>query len=346
MPAGKKSPPEKKRLSVEEGVLRLVLARGLVGRGESVMLALSGGADSTCLLYLLAGFRERIGFDLAAAHLDHGMRPEASSDIDFCRRACAENGVELSVGRAELEFGAPEALARRARYDFLARAAAAAGCRVLATAHNLDDQAETILLRLVRGTGLRGLAGIPVSSTLERDGLTLRLVRPLLGTGREEIEAWLADRGARFVTDRTNFECDYLRNRLRREVMPRLLEYNPSFRRAVARLAETAADEHSFLEARAARELTRCRLEGEAEEPGFLFRRADFAALHPALQREMLRQALLSGEVDRYRPGFEKVEKTRLFILRGSAPALEIDPTARIERRGREFRLRRASGRG
>ena len=188
--------------------------------GGVMLVAVSGGRDSVCLLHYLAAMPR--DFTVAAAHLNHGQRPTAGRDVDFVRQLCRELDVPLTVERADVPalarergVGLEEA-GRMARYDFFRRTADRLGAQRIATAHHAADQAETVVLNLVRGTGMQGLAGIPP--------VRGRIVRPLLETSREEIETYLEIHRLSHVEDETNRDTALRRNLLRREVMPRLAE--------------------------------------------------------------------------------------------------------------------------
>ena len=193
----------------------------LPAAGETVLCAVSGGRDSVCLLHYLASLGRRRGFAVAAAHYNHLMRPTAGRDEAFVAGLCRELSVPLYVERGDVRaiarqegWGVEEA-GRRLRYDFLERTADAIGASRIATAHHLSDQAETVVLNLLRGTGPEGLAGIPP--------VRGRLIRPLLQTPRQEIEAYLTAHGLGHVEDETNDSMDFTRNRLRQEVWPLLV---------------------------------------------------------------------------------------------------------------------------
>ena len=192
--------------------------------GGTVLVAVSGGRDSVCLLHYLARLGTARGFSVAAAHLDHGQRPTAARDVAFVQSLCRTLDVPCHVGRAdvpalarELGVGVEEA-GRRARYEFLERTADEIGAARIATAHHAGDQAETVLLHLLRGAGTRGLRGIPP--------VRGRIVRPLLQTTRAEIEAYLEAQGQPYCRDATNEDTDYSRNRIRHKVMPELKAVN------------------------------------------------------------------------------------------------------------------------
>ncbi len=220
-------------------------------RGARVLCAVSGGADSMCLLTLLCERAAELGIEVAAAHYEHGLRGEESlRDRDFAAARCralglpfvAESGDAAAFAR-ERKLGIEEA-ARTLRYAFLERAADSLGCSRIATGHNADDNAETLLLNLVRGSGTRGLGGIP-----PRRG---RLIRPLLKTPRSDIEAYLREREIPWVEDSSNGSDDYLRNRLRRRVIPLLREENPALSAALGRTAELLRRDEDFLSGLAA----------------------------------------------------------------------------------------------
>ena len=194
---------------------------------------MSGGADSTALLLILADLAEELGIVLHIAHFDHRTRPRQSAeDADFVARLANRVGAPIRVGRAERAMKSEED-ARRARYAFLRRAAEQIGATAIATGHTRDDQAETVLLHLARGSGLAGLAGMRPF----RD----RLARPLLCIGRTETRAVCRDARIRPRTDPTNRALRYARNRVRLEVIPELAKINPRVAEAIARLADAAA---------------------------------------------------------------------------------------------------------
>ncbi len=197
---------------------------GLLPPEQPVVVALSGGLDSVVLLHLLKFSAHHRS--LAAAHFDHGMRPNSAEDAAWVAGLCRAWEVPLVTGRARAHLRS-EAEARRARYEFLEAAAPADA--LIATAHHLDDQAETVLFRAARGSGLRGLAAI-----LPRRG---RIVRPLLPFARAELEAYARAARLRWRDDPTNRSAAYARNRIRADVLPALERAVPGARRALARLA-------------------------------------------------------------------------------------------------------------
>jgi len=198
-----------------------------------VVVAVSGGPDSTALLLLLADLADELGLVLHVAHFDHRTRPRQSAeDAEFVARLANRVGAPIRVGRAARATKS-EDQARRARYAFLRRAAGEVGATAIATGHTRDDQAETVLLHLARGSGLAGLAGMrPL-----REGIA----RPLLSIGRAETAAVCRAARVRPRSDPTNRALAYARNRVRHRVLPELAKINPRVHEAIARLAEAAA---------------------------------------------------------------------------------------------------------
>ena len=221
---------------LKNDILRFAAKHRMFEKGGKVLVALSGGADSVALIRLLDEFADGIGITLAAAHLNHRLRGEESDrDERFVRDLCGTLRIPLLTGTEDVAAIAAsdgagiEETARKVRYRFLREAALRAGCAKIATAHNANDNAETILLNLTRGSGTRGLGGIP---PVRGD-----IVRPLLCVTRSTIERYLSECGAEYMQDSTNFDTTYTRNKIRHMILPVLQEINPSF---VERALDTA----------------------------------------------------------------------------------------------------------
>jgi len=217
-------------------VLRTIAAHALLQRGDHVLVAVSGGPDSMALLHVLWEARERLGVSLEVAAIDHGLRAGAAAEIDLVREraaalelpfATASVVVRRERGRASLQDAA-----RRARLAALSQLADQRGARRIALGHHADDQAETILFRIVRGTGLRGLAGIPY----RRDPF----VRPLLDVRRPEILQYLARRSIPYATDPSNADPRFARARVRHRILPLLAGENPRVTEALIALGREA----------------------------------------------------------------------------------------------------------
>jgi len=218
----------------------------------TVLAAVSGGADSVALLRALHAVRIPGVGRLVVAHFNHALRDEAAGDEAFVRQLAVGLGLECVVGRAERPPGDArpvsgiEEAARRARYDFLRAAATDLGARYVATAHTADDQAETVLHRIVRGTGIAGLAGMRRARPLS-EGVTL--IRPLLSVRRAELTAYLRDLGQSFREDATNSERRFTRNRLRHELLPHLAgQYNANVVDALLQLAQLAGEAQDLID--------------------------------------------------------------------------------------------------
>ena len=234
-----------------ETVQALTTEYDMLPPGGRVLCALSGGADSMCLLHILRAMAAEGGFTVYAAHFNHHLRGEESHrDAAFVSRWCEEHGIPCTIGEGDVSGEAKalgqgvEETARQLRYAFLRRTAEELGCTRIATAHNADDNLETLLLHLTRGAGLHGLAGIP-----PRRG---EIVRPLLTTPRADIEAYLEEHHIPHVEDSTNTDEGYARNKLRSQVVPVLRQLNP---RVTQRCAETMGylrADNDYLNAQAA----------------------------------------------------------------------------------------------
>ncbi len=247
----------------------------------TVVAAVSGGADSVALLAGLAALKAGGIGRLMVAHFNHGVRGRQSDEDEaWVRQLAEQQKLPCVVGRADDAAWARfdtgdgfEAAAREARYAFLADTAHRAGARFVATAHTADDQAETVLHRIVRGTGLGGLAGVPRTRLLA-PGVTL--IRPLLGVRREELRAYLVEIGQTWREDATNAMLDWTRNRIRGELLPRLArEYNPEVVEAILRLSRLAGEAQTIINDAAGGLLDRCLL---AAAPGEVV--LDTAPLH------------------------------------------------------------------
>jgi tRNA(Ile)-lysidine synthase len=255
-----------------------------LGSGSKAIVALSGGLDSCVLLHLLR-FGSRPGPSLVAAHYDHAMRAESAADALWVRGLCRAWGVPCVIERAA---AAPrsEAAARRARYAFLERVRASEGADRVLTAHHADDQAETVLFRVLRGTGVEGLAGIPA----RREG---SILRPLLACWRDELEAYARRVGLTWRDDVTNDELGYARNVIRHRILPEAeASVAPGARRALVRLARLAAAEEEAWDGLLASLLGSVEVTGDdgTEDGGeIVVSRDALLALHVAVRARILR---------------------------------------------------------
>ena len=288
-------------------VRKEILQRNLIDRNDLIIVAVSGGADSLSLLHILNQLSKEAGFSfsLHVAHLDHGLRGnQARRDADFVRSEAKKLSLPCTVGLVKAdrfikELGlSPEDGARRLRYRFLEQLASRLQARYVAAGHNRDDQAETLLLNLLRGTGPDGLAGMEYRRDLGQSGAFL--IRPLLNTSRKEIDCFCRDRGLHPRFDRTNMDLRYLRNKVRRSVIPFLEKsVNPNLREGLFRLSRLQTLDRSYWTDIAAERLGAAVLE---ESPGYLILNLDVLAReHEALLGRILRLAIsrLCGGVPR-----------------------------------------------
>jgi tRNA(Ile)-lysidine synthase len=280
---------------------------GLLAEGETVVVGVSGGPDSLCLLHVLNRLREGYGIELHVAHLDHRLRGlESEEDAAFVARLAEEWGLPATVEARDVPQLARESklaieeAARQARYSFLGQVAQAVGARRIAVGHNADDQTETIVMHWLRGAGLAGLRGMLPQTDLgkmrleaawpDHPPLHLHLIRPLLETSRTEIEAYCRQHGLKPRFDRSNLDTTYYRNRLRHELIPYLESYNPNIREVVRRSAQVIGDDYSFLQA----ELKRVWPVVVSSESGeaITFDLDRWRALSTSQQRSTLREAV------------------------------------------------------
>jgi tRNA(Ile)-lysidine synthase len=295
--------------------------------GERVAVAVSGGADSVALLSLLLEARDRLGIVVSVAHYNHRLRGgESDGDAHFVEELAAAREVSFFSARAEtLHETNVEARARHDRYRFFRELVHEGRVGKVATAHTADDQAETVLARLLRGGGPAGLAGIlPVALG--------GIVRPLLETRRDELRAWAVARGLAWREDSTNLDRRFLRNRLRHELIPQLeRDYNPGIVKVLSHTAEVARGEEVYWQIHI-EELARRLIRETPGGPKLLI--ADFIQLDEAQQRRLIRAAVAQANGDLRRLDFDHVERVRGLALTGKG-VVEI-PYARVERRRQE----------
>jgi tRNA(Ile)-lysidine synthase len=227
--------------------LLTVAKRALAGEaklepGAGLVIAVSGGPDSMALLHVLSRLAPKLQITLHAHGVDHGLRVEASRELDVAEEFAEHLGVPFARSRLHVARGGNlQARARTARFEALATAARAVGARAIATAHHLDDRAETVLLRLMRGAGPRGLAVLPARAPLGGHD-DVELLRPLLRARREDVLAHVSRHAIPFSTDASNRDPRFLRVRVRRELMPLLEELAPGVTRHLVALADQLAD--------------------------------------------------------------------------------------------------------
>jgi tRNA(Ile)-lysidine synthase len=296
---------------VREKVLRYIRERGLMRAGDRVCAAVSGGADSVALLRVLLELRAELGIVLSVAHFNHGLRGEASdADQQFVAELAKEHELEFFVGQADVRDHAIlskqtlEAASRELRYRWLSLLATSKKLDAIATGHTLDDQAETVLMKFLRGAGTRGLAGVYpqvalgvqppdpwLGDSVTPEGVPFenqrhRIVRPLLDVARAEVESYLTMLGQSWREDETNRDARFTRNRVRHELLPLLeRDYNPNLRQVLSETAEIARAEEEYWQELATRELAaRC-----GQPTSHSMRLKGFSGLPLAVRRRVLR---------------------------------------------------------
>jgi len=298
--------------SLAARVLETIRRHGLLHGGEAVLAAVSGGADSVALLDVLHELAPALRLALACVHVHHGLRPEAEADALFVRRLAATLHVPFHLDRVIVRREPPweglEAEARRARYRALEARALAVGATRVATGHTADDQAETVLMRLLEGAGPRGLAGIAPARGA--------LIRPLLDTRRDEILDHLASRGLRWVEDATNRDVRFLRNRLRHDVLPFLTRtVGPRIVESLCRSARLSRGLVADLDRGAESELRRLATRGPC---GIALPVAAVSALPEELAAQVL--LLAAAELGESRPRRATAHRAIRRLLRPGGP--------------------------
>jgi tRNA(Ile)-lysidine synthase len=317
---------------VREKVLQYIREQRLLGAGDRLAVAVSGGADSVALLRLLLELKAELGVVLFVAHFNHSLRGDQSdADGAFVAKLATEHRTELFVGRGDVREHARasklslEAAAREMRYRWFAEIAEKQRLNAVATAHTLDDQAETVLLKFLRGAGTRGLAGIyPVRRLAGSYDSGARVVRPLLAVTRKDIEEYLTALGQTWREDETNLDRRFLRNRVRHDLLPLLKrDFNPNVGEALSALAEISRGEEDFWRELVEREIGE-RADGEIRTPeksisgslesGVAARLdlSSFARQPIALQRRLVKRF---AEAQRLMLDFEHIERLRHCAL-------------------------------
>lgn len=272
-------------------VKQTIQKHGMINRGDRVLAAVSGGADSVCLFHILYRLEQELGFTLTVAHLNHGLREAAAADEEFVKQFCKLHGVPCyskteDVRRYAEEKGRTlEEAGRELRYRFFHETAKNIGAACIVTAHNQNDNAETVLLNLLRGTGIDGLCGIPYV----RDD---KVMRPLLTVSRTEIEAYCEENELVYRTDESNADNSFTRNRVRNELIPFLQErFNPSIIEGLTAMTESISEDAEFLDSYARRLFERLDSPMPKRTPVMLHMES-LALVQPSVQVRLIRLAL------------------------------------------------------
>ncbi len=234
-------------MTVSEQVKKTICTHQLLHKGQKIVLGVSGGADSITLLYQLHKLQHLLGIKLHVAHLNHGLRKTAKNDQEFVKRQAQKLNIPFSTASIKIKKnkGSLEAIAREKRLNFLTKVAKKENAHAIALGHTKDDLAETVLMRLIRGSGLSGLRSILPKRTLNNQ----LIIRPLLETSRSEIENYLKKEKIKWVEDPSNKDTKFFRNKIRHKLLPLLeKEYNSNIRHILSGLANNVAVDFDFLE--------------------------------------------------------------------------------------------------
>ena len=279
----------------------------LIASGDRILIGVSGGPDSVALLYLLNSLKKEFKLTLHIGHLDHMLRRVSGNDAEFVKKLADKLKIPITCKAVEIssmhQKGSLEELARKERLKFLVSLAKKIGADSIALGHNLDDQAETVLMRILRGTGLYGLGGILPKRKING----VYFVRPLLETQRKDIQAYLSARSISARTDASNFEEKYFRNKIRHKLIPFLEKFfNRSIKVSLARLAQSSSLDYDFLEGAAERSL-------KGSGSALTFKK--LSAAHPALRRMMIRKKLSGLQEGMRRITYQHMLETEDMLL-------------------------------
>jgi len=279
-----------------ERVLGFIKQNKLVSGAGRLVVAVSGGPDSVCLLHILAKGRKELGIKLHLAHLDHQLRgAESEADAEYVAGLSQKLGIPATIEKRDVkgyqkqERLSPEEAAREVRYRFLADVAESIGADRVAVGHTRGDHIETILMHLIRGTGTRGLRGLQAATTWQSEAKSLTVIRPLLEISHQETEDYCRRHRLMPRLDASNLSLSPLRNRIRQQLLPLLESYNPRLAETLLRTGRIASDDIDFLDEQIARlwdEIAR------QEEESIILDKKSFEPLPPALKRYLLRASV------------------------------------------------------
>ena len=322
-------------------VHQTIVQRKMIRRGMHVVAAVSGGADSMAMLYALWFLRDKLGFQLSAAHLHHGLRARsADRDVSHVTATCARLGISCvveyeAVGQARKRTGVSiEMAAREARHAFFRKTLRSLNADTMALAHHRNDQAETVLMRLLTGGGLEGLAGMDYVS-VPAEGVPV--IRPMLDVSRHEIEGFLERHRISWREDPSNQTSDFLRNRIRNRIMPFLAKQGfAGVMPSLNRLADIMREESALATKQTKAALSHCL----ADKHGNKLKTARIAALSVAEQRRLLRLWLAGREMGERGLDYATIERLRRLIHHHHG-AVALSGEWRVENNGRHVELRR-----
>jgi tRNA(Ile)-lysidine synthase len=325
-----RGPGKEHRMILMEQVKKRIEEERLIDQGDVVVVAVSGGPDSVALLHVLFLLSKDLGWRLIVAHVNHQFRgAESDAEAEFVRKLATDWGLICEVGTIDVPSYIEATLlntqvaSREKRYEFLHQVAETYSAQRIALAHHADDQAETVLMRIIRGTGPSGLSGIHE----RRREKKVELIRPLLRIYKSELNRHCLDHGLAYCMDSSNELRKYFRNQVRLDIMPMLQTYNDQLPESLNRLAEMMHAEDSYME----EETVRIFAEIVISNPsGYRFLRHDFARLPVALQRRLIKLILNYLTLGLENVDFARIELIRSAILQGKTSNVRLDISERL----------------
>ncbi len=320
-------------------VLTSIEQHNMLTARDSVAIAVSGGPDSVFLLRSLYALRKKLKIDIYVVNIDHGLRGISSRDDSaFVKDAAKELGIrylskKLKFNKDSARKISVEEFLRLKRYEFFKEAAKKLGANTLATGHTLDDQAETVLMRVIKGATIKGLSGISPAGKHGR----LKIVRPLIEIEKAEILSFLKSNGIRYRTDRTNRDEHYFRNKVRRKILPYLEQYNPRIKRSLALMAESLREDREFIED------TYIRIDSARDSAGHIsIKLKDIVVQPKSLQREIMRDALTRSGANIKKLNFRHWRDLREFMKHKRAgQSIDLPGGVAVWRTANELKIKR-----
>jgi tRNA(Ile)-lysidine synthase len=281
-----------KNSSIIESTQDYIHTHTLLNMGDTVIIGVSGGPDSVALTQILNELKFALGLHLHIAHFNHGLRKEAAQEQHFVEILARDLNIPFSFGKsvenAHTAQGSTEEIARHQRFRFLIKTARATNADKIALAHHADDLAETVIMRLIRGSGLQGLRAIQPFTRIEN----IPFIRPLLCIPKEQILSFLEDNKRTYCVDRTNEKTDFFRNQVRHELIPLLARtYNPNIKSVLANAARNMACDYDYLDKEAQAKYQQW-AKTKAGHPGIHFSLNELKQCHTAVQRQIFRKTI------------------------------------------------------
>lgn len=325
---------------LKEKANRTIERHRMLSSGDIVLVAVSGGPDSMALLHFLTDVSDEYDIKLKIAHLNHGFRREAANEAEFVRKTAVSLGLPAVIRSIDVPYikerdglSAQEA-AREVRYAFFEEAAVETGANRVALAHTSDDQAETVLMRLLRGSGPLGLSGIPPVRGI--------FIRPLMDCSRNEIEKYISEKNIPFVTDSSNLKMDYMRNRVRMELIPFLERYNPNIKETLVRTAEVANRDNQLLDMEADGIYKSVSSQGEE---GIAMDLKTLKVLHPAVSSRVMRKVIIAVKGNTKKISFQHISDILNLMSSGEGRWSLHLPDVTVSREHDKLLFKREKGR-